>query len=223
MFSTRSLARPLLAGIFVSGGIEALRDPRPRVEKAAPMVPRISDPLGLPADPDLLVKVNAGVQVGAGVLLAIGKVPRLAALALIGSTIPTTYVGHRFWELGDKESRTQQRVHFLKNLGLIGGLVLAAVDNGGAPSVSWRVRRHATQVSRAAGEAGRALASGGGHTVASGVGGATKVAARGARHPSTAARWGARRGSRAVAAGAHRGRAGLGHAARTVAVHLPMG
>jgi putative oxidoreductase len=66
------------------------------------------------------VKVNAGAQVAAGTLLAIGKLPRLAALVLIGSAVPTTYAGHRFWELDDKQTRAQQRIHFLKNLGLIG-------------------------------------------------------------------------------------------------------
>ena len=51
----------------------------------------------------MLVRVNGAVQVGAGVFLAIGKFRRPAAFALIGSIIPTTYAGHRFWE----EDRTR--------------------------------------------------------------------------------------------------------------------
>jgi hypothetical protein len=70
------------------------------------------------------VKVNGAVQVGAGVLLATGKMPRVAALALIGSIVPTTYAGHRFWEETDDVRRKQQWIHFLKNLGLLGGLLL---------------------------------------------------------------------------------------------------
>jgi putative oxidoreductase len=151
MLTTRSLARPLLSAVFVSGGVDTLRNPEPRAQVAAPVVPTIADTVGLPADPNLLVRVNAAVQVGAGVLLAIGKLPRLAALALIGSTIPTTYAGHRFWEVDDKQERVQQQIHFLKNLGLIGGLIFAAVDTGGAPSVTWRARRRA-------GRAGTAVA-----------------------------------------------------------------
>jgi len=143
MSATRRLARPLLSAIFIWGGIDTLRNPQPRVEVAAPVIPAIAGATGLPADPNLLVKINASVQVGAGVLLALGKMPRLAALALVGSTIPTTYAGHRFWEIDDQQIRNQQRVHFLKNLGLIGGLLLAAVDTEGAPSLSWRARRHA--------------------------------------------------------------------------------
>jgi uncharacterized membrane protein YphA (DoxX/SURF4 family) len=195
MMSTRSLARPLLSAIFVSGGVETLRNPAPRVEKAAPVLPGITKTLGLPNDPDLLVKVNAGAQVGAGLLLAAGKVPRLASLVLIGSAIPTTYAGHRFWELDDKQTRAQQRIHFLKNLGLIGGLMLAAVDTEGAPSVSWRVRRGAKRVRTAAGGASAVAAAGDATT----------------------------RSGRAVGRQLRRGRSSVSHGAQRAAEHLPVG
>ena len=82
---------------------------------------------------------------GGGVLLAIGKFPRLASLALIGSIAPTTYAGHRFWEEPDAEKRAQQQTQLLKNLGLLGGLIFAAVDTEGAPSVGWKTRRRVHQ------------------------------------------------------------------------------
>ena len=147
----RRIARPLLAASFVSGGIETLRNPAPRVEKAEPVAPPIADRLPLPNDTDQLVKINAGVQVVAGVLLAIGRVPRLAACALAGSLVPTTLAGHRFWEEEDGTRRAQQQIHFVKNLGLLGGLVLAAVDTEGAPSLGWRARRAAGRVRRKVG------------------------------------------------------------------------
>jgi uncharacterized membrane protein YphA (DoxX/SURF4 family) len=197
MTSTRSLARPLLSAVFVSGGFDTLRHPQPRVEIAAPVAPGVANTLGLPADPDLLVKVNAAAQVTAGVLLGLGKAPRLAALALICSAIPTTCAGHRFWELQDKQTRTQQRIQFLKNLGLIGGLTLAAVDTGGAPSVSWRVGRRARQVRAVAG-------SGSGRGVAS------------SRSAMT-------HGRSAMANGARRGRSTFSQAVHTALEHLPVG
>ena len=107
----------------------------------------------LPDDTETVIRINGAVQVVAGGLLAIGKFRRLAALALIGSIVPTTYAGHRFWEETDDATRRQQQVHFLKNLGLLGGLILAAVDTEGAPSLGWRAKRRAR-------EAGEALASG---------------------------------------------------------------
>ena len=47
--------------------------------------------------------------------------------------------------------RAQQQMHFFKNLALLGGLILAAVDTEGEPSLGWRARRR-----------GRQLESGGG-------------------------------------------------------------
>ncbi len=92
----------------------------------------------LPQDAEQLVRINGAVMVGAGTLMALGKFRRLAAVALIGSIIPTTYAGRRFWEEEDEASRAQQRIDFLKNLGLLAGLILEAVDTEGSPSLMWR-------------------------------------------------------------------------------------
>ena len=128
--------------MFVAGGLDAVTHPEGKVKKAEKVTAPLSEHVSaLPDDTEMLVRINGGVQVVAGALLAVGKLRRLSALALIGSIIPTTYAGHRFWEEIDDEARAQQRVHFLKNLGLLGGLILAAADTDGAPSVSWRVRR----------------------------------------------------------------------------------
>jgi hypothetical protein len=96
-----------------------------------------------------VVQINGAVQVVGGALLAFGRFRRLACLALMGSLIPTTYAGHRFWEETDDSARTQQRIQFAKNLGLLGGLILALVDTEGSPSFSWRAKRrlHAADAS----------------------------------------------------------------------------
>jgi putative oxidoreductase len=144
----RRFARPLLAAMFIEGGLDAIRNPEMKVEKAKAVIDPLKERLpALPDDTVMLVKLNGMVQIGAGGLLAIGKFRRLAAIALIGSVIPTTYAEHRFWEEGDDEARAQQRVHFLKNAGLLGGLILAAVDTEGAPSIGWKTRRKAQSVS----------------------------------------------------------------------------
>lgn len=160
MAISRRIARPLLASIFVAGGIDAVRDPADKVKQAevvtGPLAERFSF---LPTDPEKLVRINGAVQIGAGLLLATGRFRRLAAVALIGSIIPTTYAGHRFWEETDEEARAQQMAHLLKNLGLLGGLILAAVDTEGEPSLGWRAKRRAHQIEaavalgRAAGDA----------------------------------------------------------------------
>ena len=96
--------------------------------------------IDLPDDPELMTKVNGGVMVGAGLLLALGKLPRLSAAALAATLIPTTFAGHRFWEIDDADERAAQQVHFFKNVGLLGGLALAAIDTEGRPGVAWRAR-----------------------------------------------------------------------------------
>lgn len=62
---------------------------------------------------------------------------------LAGTLVPTTLAGHRYWEIEDKQERAQQRIHFLKNLTMLGGLLIAAADTGGNPSLAWRSRHAA--------------------------------------------------------------------------------
>ena len=133
MTIARRLARPLLAAPFVSGGVETLRNPDPRVEKAESVAPQMAERLPLPNQTDQLVRINAAVQIGAGVLLSIGRLPRLAAAALAVSLVPTTVAGHRFWEEEDAARRAQQQIHLLKNVGLLGGLILATNGHRGRP------------------------------------------------------------------------------------------
>jgi putative oxidoreductase len=150
MTVVRRLARPMLAAIFVDGGLDALRHPSTKVGKAEPVIGKLAGPLHLPDDPELLVRANGAAMVGAGTLLALGKFPRLAAVVLAATIVPTTAAGHRFWEEDEPAAKRNQRIHFLKNVGLLGGLVLAAVDTGGKPGVPWRARRAAKDASRTA-------------------------------------------------------------------------
>src|SRR3954471_17482445 len=123
----RRIARPLLASTFVVGGIDTLRNPQSRVAGARPVVEKVAEqadkqlPVQVPRDVEQWVKIDAGVKVGAGALLAIGRLPRLSAAALAASLVPTTLAGHRFWEHQDPQQRAGQQIHFLKNLGLLGG------------------------------------------------------------------------------------------------------
>ena len=140
---TRRIARPLIAGTFVAGGADALLHPDTKAAKAQAVAPAIAEKLGLPQDTETLVRLNAGLQVGAGVLLAVDKLPRLAALALLTSLVPTTLAGHAFWKESDDDARNMQRTQFLKNASMAGGLLLAARDTEGRPSLGWRARRAA--------------------------------------------------------------------------------
>lgn len=153
----RAVARPLLASIFVIQGYDTLVRPERVAARAEPVVRPIANRVSfVPDKTEHAVRVNGAVQVVAGSLLAMGKFPRLAALALAATLVPTTAAGHRFWETDDKQERAQQRIHFLKNASMLGGLLIAAGDTAGKPSLAWRSRYAARSARRNVGVAKRA-------------------------------------------------------------------
>ncbi|MGI8417004.1 MAG: DoxX family protein [Nakamurella sp.] len=140
MAIVRTLARPMLASMFVIGGLDSLRHPDTKAPAAEKVVRGLTEKLPGISDTAHVVRANGAVQVGAGGLLALGKLPRLSALALAGSLVPTTLAGHSFWAETDPQKRSMQRIQFFKNLSMLGGLLLAAVDTAGKPSLGWRAK-----------------------------------------------------------------------------------
>jgi putative oxidoreductase len=141
----RAVARPLLASIFVLQGYDTLRHPDKYAAEAEPVVRPIAERVSvLSGKPEQAVRINGAVQLVAGSLLALGRFPRLSALAIAATLVPTTLAGHRFWEAPPDEDRAQQQIHFLKNLSMLGGLLIASADTAGSPSVAWRTRHAAT-------------------------------------------------------------------------------
>ena len=126
----RPAARVLTGSTYILLGLDAVRAPGKRVGLAGPVLSAIRSRVPLPEDDELLVRVNAGTQVAAGGMLALGLAPRLAAAVLAASLVPTTLAGHPYWTVQDPAERAQQRIHFHKNLALIGGLLLAVLDEG---------------------------------------------------------------------------------------------
>ncbi len=109
----------LLSGIFIYGGWGAFSKPggRPKLVAAA----------GIP-QPEQAVVLNGAVMILAGLLLSLGIMPKLAAALLIGSLLPTTLVGHPFWKEEPGPEREKQLLQFLKNLGLISGLLMVLTE-----------------------------------------------------------------------------------------------
>jgi putative oxidoreductase len=139
----RAIARPMMGSMFIYGGLDSVKQSTKKAPAAAPVVEPVIESFDLPGDIATWVRVNGVVQIAAGTALALGKMPRLAALVLAGSLVPTTLAGHRFWEEGDPAKRAGQTVHFLKNVSMLGGLLLAADDTGGRPSIPWRIQQAA--------------------------------------------------------------------------------
>ena len=157
MTITRLLARPMLATIFVAGGINALRNTEGHAAKAkkvtdkvVPVAQQAVPKAPIPTDAATLVRINGAVHVVAGLALATGRAPRLASTLLAASLVPTTLAGHRFWEESDPATKSNQKIHFFKNVSMIGGLLIAGVDTEGKPGLAWRARRAAKDVRREA-------------------------------------------------------------------------
>jgi putative oxidoreductase len=132
MKPVRSAARAMLASIFVANGVRVLARPEAKVESARPATDRLTpllerlDPR-IPTDPRTLVRLKAATDLLAGLALATGRVTRPAAAVLAAGLVPSTLARNPKND-GD----------FLKNLGLLGGLLLAAVDTEGRPGMGYR-------------------------------------------------------------------------------------
>ncbi len=119
----------MIASLFVVGGATAIKNPALRATKAQPaadLVKKLAP--DTPLDAKALVQINGGLHLAAGLALATGHVPRTAAAVLAATMPATTVTGHRFWEETDPAARTNQRMHFLKNLAITGGLLMATLD-----------------------------------------------------------------------------------------------
>jgi len=150
----RRIARPMLSAVFISRGVDALRSPKPAADAARPTLEGLSklpDPVGtnVPSDAEKVARINAAVQIGGGLLLASGKLPRVASAALALTVVPGSLGGHTFWSETDPQRKADERRAFLTDVSLIGGLIIAAVDTEGKPSLGWRGRRAAHKVSEA--------------------------------------------------------------------------
>lgn len=150
----RRVARPLLSAVFIGQGVEALRRPEQAAETARPTVEGLqklpeSAASKVPQDPEMVARVTAAVQIGGGLLLASGRLPRLASAALACTVVPGSLGGHLFWTEADPQRKAQQRRDFLTDLSLIGGLMIASVDTEGKPSLGWRGRRAASRATEA--------------------------------------------------------------------------
>jgi uncharacterized membrane protein YphA (DoxX/SURF4 family) len=150
----RRIARPMLSAVFISRGVDALRSPKPAADAARPTLEGLSklpDPVGtnVPSNAETVARVNAAVQIGGGLLLATGKLPRLASAALALTVVPGSLGAHAFWSESDPQRKTDERRAFVTDISLIGGLIIAAADTEGKPSLGWRGRRAAQKVSGA--------------------------------------------------------------------------
>ncbi len=114
------VGRVFLATIFLFAGLG-------KIVAAEPTIAYIAS-VGLPF-PEVAYLAAVLVEVGGGVLLIAGYQTRLTALALVGFSLVTAFAFHN--NFADQN----QLIHFLKNVGLAGGLLQVVAFGAGALSV----------------------------------------------------------------------------------------
>ena len=135
----RALARPLLATPFIVSGVDALIRPanhRERAENVAPLLDKAGYPLS-DKQMDRATRILGLTNVLCGAALAVGKVPRAAALLLSGIEVPVALANNPVW-LHKGPARRKDILGLTESAGLLGGVMLAATDLAGKPSRSWR-------------------------------------------------------------------------------------
>jgi putative oxidoreductase len=132
--ATRSMSalvgRILLAAIFLVSGIAKVVDPAGAIGHM--------ESAGIPAA-GVLLWIAAAAEIAGGLSLAVGFLARVGALGLVVYLIPTTLLFHDFWNYAAAE-QVSQMSNFMKNLAVMGGLLLLYAHGPGRFSVDAKVR-----------------------------------------------------------------------------------
>lgn len=128
----RFAGRALLGSYFVGHGVAAIRDPEASAADAEPVLAKVADlterfcPAScrrfVPSSATSFVRLHGALEVVGGVLMALGFARRLGAgLLIVGQGL----------RLAGKPSGL--------DAGLLGAVVIEALDTQGQPSLAWRL------------------------------------------------------------------------------------
>jgi putative oxidoreductase len=120
--------RLLMSSVFLFSGVTKVA--------AFHMITGFAQAKGLPF-PALAIGGAAAVEILGGLAVLTGFQARLTAWILFVYLIPTTLIFHNFWAL-DGAARQDAQIHFLKNLAIMGGLLILASFGAGAYSADNR-------------------------------------------------------------------------------------
>lgn len=74
------------------------------------------------------------IELGGGIMLALGLKTRMAATALFLFTGLAALIFHDFWAAAPDQAQNQM-IHFMKNMSIMGGMLFVMVHGGGAFSL----------------------------------------------------------------------------------------
>lgn len=120
------VGRILLAIIFIKSGFEKITGFEGTAgymaSKGLPMV-------------QLLLVGTIIIELLGGIMLVVGYKARWAALAIFLWLIPTTLIFHKFWGLADAKEAGMQEIQFLKNITIMGGMLMVYAFGPGRYSI----------------------------------------------------------------------------------------
>lgn len=85
---------------------------------------------------EVLLAFTIAIELSGGLLLVLGWKTRWAALVIFLFLIPATFIFHAFWS-APVEQAAMQQIQFLKNVAIMGGMLLLAASGPGA----WALER----------------------------------------------------------------------------------
>lgn len=116
------LGRILLAAIFVISGALKVLTFSQTSQRLAREWSYMSD-----ATADAMLAFAVLAELGGGLLLLTGLLPRLGAILLFLYMIPATLIFHDFWTF-QGEMQRMQIIQFMKNLSIMGGLLIVIAE-----------------------------------------------------------------------------------------------
>ena len=86
----------------------------------------------------VLLVLTIMIQLGAGAALVVGYKGQLAAFILAGLTLVISIAMHHFWDLEEGIEQAHEAQNFIKNMGIMAGLLVIAGMGSGPLSLDHR-------------------------------------------------------------------------------------
>ena len=92
---------------------------------------------GVPA-PQVMLAGAIVFLIAGSLSIILGYRARIGAALLLAFLVLATYFFHDFWTLSDPQARQEQTIQFMKNLGLMGAMLLVIANGTGPMSLDGR-------------------------------------------------------------------------------------
>jgi putative oxidoreductase len=84
---------------------------------------------------NILVPLSGLLALFGGISILLGYFARFGAMLLILFLVPVTLTMHNFWDISDPAIHQMQMIQFMKNLTILGGVILIAFYGAGPKSI----------------------------------------------------------------------------------------